>query len=250
MTRKIQTLLCTRLLVALIGLLALAPAQAQQLLQVGRTDLDSTLNDIVERVMNEALQRRGLGAQFNRMPLQRSIALANDGALDADILRIADVARQYPNLISVPTPVAMVNVALYSRDAKKVNLPRAEIAKLNIGLLRGILVLVKNSVGMSVTDTQTNFKAFDMLQHDRFDIAMMVHIDAELEMARSNFTGLARRANYWASEPVYFQLNKKHQALVPVIDSALQEMQKEGLISKYYEDGLRKINVQPLKPVN
>jgi len=30
----------------------------------------------------------------------------------------------------------------------------------------------------------------------------------------------------------------------------LQEMQAEGLIAKYYEEGLQKINVKPLKPVS
>jgi len=250
MTRKPLILLFTKLLVALVGFLMLVPAQAQQLLQVGRTDLDSPLSDVAQRVVTEALRRAGLRAQFNSMPLQRSIALVNDGALDADLMRITDAAKQFPNLLSVPTPVAMVHVALYGRDAKQINLPRADIAKLNVGLPRGILLLVKNSAGMSVSDSQTNYKALDMLRNDRFEIAMLVHIDAELEIAKNNFTGLARRANYWASEPLYFQLNKKHQTLVPKINAALQEMQAEGLIAKYYEEGLQKINVKPLKPVS
>jgi polar amino acid transport system substrate-binding protein len=250
MTRKPLTLLFTKLLFALLGFLVLFPAQAQQLLQVGRTDLESPISEIVERVVNEALRRRGLSAQYQLMPLPRSIALANDGALDADLLRIADVAKQFPNLVMVPTSVAVVYVALYSRDPKLLTLPRAEIAKLRIGLPRGIIILVKNSVGMNVSDSQTVFKAFDMLRNDRFDIAMLPHIDAELEMAKHAITGIARRPSYWAAEPVYFYLNKKHQALVPVIDSALQEMQKEGLINKYYEEGLQKINVKLLKPVS
>lgn len=250
MTRQLRTLLSARLLAALFGLLLLLPAQAQQVLQVGRTDLESPISDIVGRVMNEALRRRGLTAQYNPMPLPRSLALANDGSLDADLLRIADVAKQFPNLVMVPTSVGVVYVTLYARDAKLLTLPRAEIAKLRIGLPRGIIILVKSSVGMNVTDTQTVFKAFDMLRNDRFDIAMLPHIDAELEMVRHSVTGIALRPSYWSAEPVYFYLNKKHQALVPVIDSALQEMQKEGLINKYYEDGLHKINVKLLKPVS
>jgi polar amino acid transport system substrate-binding protein len=250
MPNKLHSKFHARLTVCLVGFLFLATVQAQQVLQVGRTEFPSPLSDIVERVMSEALQRRGLSAQFNKMPLLRSIAMTNDGALDADLLRIADAAKQYPNLVSVPTPVAMTHVALYGKDAKLVNLPRAEITNLKIGLTRGTLVLVKHSEGMSVTDTQTLGTTFQMLQNDRFDIAMMIHIDAELEIDKNYPAGFARRANYWASEPVYFHLNKKHLALVPKINSALQEMQKEGLISKYYEEGLQKINVKPLKPAS
>lgn len=250
MTRKAITLLYTQLLIGLLGFLLLAPAQAQAVLQVGRTELNSPLSDIAQRVVTEALQRAGLRAQFNAMPLQRSLALVNEGALDGDLMRIADVAKQMPNLISVPTPLAMVHVALYGRDAKQVNLPRADVAKLSVGLPRGIVLLVKNSAGMLVSDSQTNFKALDMLQHGRFDTAMLVHIDAELEIAKNNFTGISRRASYWASEPLFLQLNIKHQALAPKINSALQAMQAEGLIAKYYEEGLQKINVKPLKPAS
>lgn len=250
MTHKPRVLFAIHVLLAVLGFLLQAPVHAQQVLQVGRTELESPISEIVQRVMNEALRRRGLSAQYNPMPLPRSIALANDGLLDADLLRIADVAKQFPNLVMVPTSVGVVYVTLYARDAKLLTLPRAEIAKLRTGLPHGIIILVKNSAGMNVTDTQTVFKAFDMLRNDRFDIAMLPHIDAELEMVKNAITGISRRPSYWAAEPVYFYVNKKHQALVPVIDSALQEMQKEGLINKYYEEGLQKINVKLLKPVS
>ncbi len=234
--------------VGLLGLVLLAPVQAQQALRIGRTDFPSPLSDIVERVMTEALQRQGISAQYTRVPLPRSIAMANEGSLDGDLLRMADAAKQFTNLISVPTPVAMLHVALYSKDARLLNLPRSEMAKHRVGLTRGTLVLVKHSMGMDVTDTQTISGTFEMLQNDRFDMALAIHIDAELELAQGKFGGFARRAHYWASEPAYFQLNKKHHALVPVINSALQAMQAEGLIAKYYEEGLQKINVKPLKP--
>ena len=94
MTLKIRVLLVTRLLVALLGLVALAPLQAQEMLQIGRTDLNSPLSDIAERVVTEALRRSGLRAQFNAMPLQRSIALVNDAAHSYD-LNLFEVRRDY-----------------------------------------------------------------------------------------------------------------------------------------------------------
>lgn len=112
MTSSPPTRLYLKLLACLLGCVLLVPAHAQQVLQIGRTDFPSPLSDIVERVMTEALQRRGLSAQYIRVPLPRSIAMANDGALDGDLLRIADAAKQFTNLLSVPTPVAMTHVAL------------------------------------------------------------------------------------------------------------------------------------------
>lgn len=232
----------------LLGLVGASLASAQQVLQIGRTEFPSPLSDVVERVVSEALSRRGLSAQFNKMPLMRSINMSNEGELDGDLLRIADATRNFRNLVAVPTVVAMTHVALYANDPVTVNLPRKEIAKLKVGLTRGTLVLVKHSEGMSVTDTQSLGTTLEMLKNKRFDIAMMIYVDTELEIAKNNLTGFARRNNYWASEPVYLHLNKKHNALIPTINSALQEMQREGLISKYYAEGMRKIGVKDLAP--
>jgi len=237
-----------RIVIGLLALLGPSLALAQQVLQIGRTEFPSPLSDVVERVVSEALSRRGLSAQFNKMPLLRSINMSNEGALDGELLRIADAAKSFQNLVPVPTPVAMTHVAIYGNDPALVNLPRQELAKLKVGLTRGTLILVKHSEGMSVTDTQTLGTTLAMLKNKRFDIAMMIYVDAELEIAKNNMTGFARRPSYWASEPVYFYLNKKHSALVPTIDSALQEMQKAGLINKYYAEGMRKIGVKDLAP--
>lgn len=234
----------------LLALVGASLASAQQVLQIGRTEFPSPLSDVVEQVVSEALSRRGLSAKFNKMPLLRSINISNEGALDGELLRIADAVKDFQNLVAVPTPVAMVHVAIYGNDPAMVNLPRKDLTKLNVGLTRGTLALVKHSKGMSVTDTQTLGTAFDMLKNKRFDIAMLIYVDAELEITKRNLTGIARRASYWASEPAYLFLNKKHRALIPTINSALLEMQKEGLINKFYAEGMRKIGVKDLAPAS
>jgi len=250
MISSLRIPLATRVAICLLALMGASLASAQQVLQLGRTEFPSPLSDVVERVVSEALSRRGLSAQFNKMPLLRSINMSNEGALDGDLLRIADAAKNFQNLVAVPTPVAMIHVAIYGNDPALVNLPRKELAKHKVGLTRGTLALVKHSEGMSVTDTQTLGTTFDMLKNKRFDIAMMIYVDAELEIAKHNLTGIARRPSYWASEPAHLFLNKKHKDLIPTINSALLEMQKEGLIGKYYAEGMRKIGVKDLAPAS
>lgn len=237
---------------ACLGLLTagLAPAQTPpppQTFQIGRVDFPSPLSDIVEQVVTEAFKRAGLQAEFKKMPLLRSITMADEGALDGDLLRIADAVKRFPNLVAVPTPVSMLNLAIYGRDAATANKPRADIAKLKVGLTRGTLALVKHSTGMAVTDTQTISTTFEMLQNNRFDVALMVHIDAELELTKTTPPGIVRRTHYWASEPVYLLLNKKYTTVIPKINAALIDMEKEGFIFKAYQKGIKSINIQALK---
>nr|WP_315227584.1 transporter substrate-binding domain-containing protein [uncultured Albidiferax sp.] len=230
--------------------LVVGPVAAQQMLQIGRVDFPSPLSDIAEAVVREAIKRSGLQAEYKRMPLLRSVAMANEGSLDGELMRIVDVGKNFPDLVLVPTPVVMADVALYSMDEAVAKLPRAEQRKRKVGLTRGTLMLVKHSQGMDVIDTQSISTAFEMLANRRFDMTMLIFLDAEPEIARKGIKDVYRRPHYWASEPLYFYLNKKHAALVPRIDAALVGMQKEGVIKKIFRDKLAELAIAPLLPAD
>lgn len=229
---------------------AVGPAAAQQVLQIGRVEFPSPLSDIAELVVKEAFKRSGLQAEFKRLPLSRSVAMANEGSIDGELMRISDAVKNFPDLVPVPTPVVMADVALYSMNEAVVNLPRAEQRKRKVGLTRGTLILTKHSQGMDITDTQTISTAFEMLANQRFEMIMMVFLDAELEVARRGLQNVHRRPRYWASEPLYFYLHKTHAALVPRINTAMLAMQKEGLVQKIYRDKLTELGITPLLPAD
>nr|WP_315186590.1 transporter substrate-binding domain-containing protein [uncultured Albidiferax sp.] len=229
---------------------AVGPVAAQQVLQIGRVEFPSPLSDIAEGVVQEAFKRSGLQPEFKRLPLSRSVAMANEGSLDGELMRISDAVKNFPDLVPVPTPVVMADVAIYSMDEKVAKLPRAEQRKRKVGLTRGTLMLLKHSQGMEIVDTQSISTAFEMLTNGRFDMTMMIFLDAELEIARRGLRGAHRRPHYWASEPLYFYLNKKHAALVPKINAAMLAMQKEGLVQKIYRDKLTELGITPLLPAD
>ncbi|WP_367847053.1 substrate-binding periplasmic protein [Rhodoferax sp. WC2427] len=222
--------------------------QVQQVLQIGRTDSPSPLSDIAESVVKEAFKRSGLQCEFQRVPLSRSMILANDGSLDGDVMRIADAAKTYTDVVAVPTPVVWADLAIYSMDEKVANLPRAELRHRKVGLTRTILMLPKYSQGMDVTDAKDVRTAFEMLANGRFEVAMLVYLAAEPELARQSPRKFYRGLHAWATEPLYFHLNKKHATLVPRINAALLGMQKEGLVKKIFLDKLAELGIPPLKP--
>ncbi|BDT68592.1 hypothetical protein os1_27770 [Comamonadaceae bacterium OS-1] len=233
---------------AALLVLAAMPALAQQALQIGRTDSLSPLSDIAESVVKEAFKRSGLKCEFQRVPLSRSMILANDGSLDGDVMRIADAAKTYTDVVAVPTPVVWADLAIYSMDEKVANLPRAELRQRKIGLTQTILMLPKYTQGMNVTDTANVRTAFEMLANGRFEVAMLVYLAAEPEIVHQRPRKFYRGPRAWATEPLYFHLNKKHAALVPRINAALLVMQKEGLVKKIFLDKLAELGIPPLKP--
>ena len=235
---------------AALLMLAAMPALAQQVLQIGRTDSSSPLSDIAESVVKEAFKRSGLKCEFQRVPLLRSMILANEGRLDGDVMRIADAAKTYTDVVAVPTPVVWADLAVYSMDEKVANLPRAELRQRKIGLTPTILMLPKYSQGMKVSDALNVRTAFEMLAHGRFEAAILVYLAAEPELARQYPRKFYRGQRSWATEPLYFHLNKKHAALVPKLNAAMQAMQKEGLVEKIFRDKLAELGIAPLLPAD
>lgn len=225
-----------------------APPTPPLSLTIGRQLEDSAISDISEQVMKEAFRRAGLLLQFKSLPLPRSIEAANDGDIDGDLMRIADVARLYPDLIAVPTPINRIDVAIYGATDAIRTRTRAEIAGLRIGFPRGIFVLKRYSQGMSATEAQTMAASFEMLANARIDAVMMVYLDIETRLADGRLQGAVAWPKAWASEPAFFYLNRRHAALVPRLDAALVQMKSEGLIDKYYADTLQRLKIRPLEP--
>lgn len=215
-------------------------------LTIGRVDNNSPLSEAAMHVLGEAFARAGLEPpRYRALPAQRSVELAHDGELDADLMRIADVGRRYPNLIALRTPIARVDVAVYGRRPLD-GCTRADIAHLRIGIRRGLFVLTKATAGLAVTEAPNDEAVFDMLAGGRFDAAILVHVDTD-EAARAR-PGLRRWPYAWASEPLYFWLHRRHAALAPRLDAALAAMQRDGLIERHLSDAMRARRIEALKP--
>lgn len=240
--RRRQALLAA----ALVPVAASLAQASTQVVRIGRTDYVSPLTDIEERVLGHAFDRIGVRCQFVPIPLLRLIEMANDGQIDADIGRIPEVADRFPNLIRLPTPICQSEVAVYGRTADFARRTRSEIAGMSIGIVRGVFVLSKHTQGMKVIEVQ-NFEAItNMMANQRIDAAVAIYLDTEVQLRNRQVAEMVRWPYLWASEPLHFLLHKSHAALVSPLEEALARMAREGLIQRYYAEGLKKIGVAPL----
>ncbi len=219
-----------------------------QTLTIGRQDIETPLITISAAVVREAFRRSGLTLEWRRASIPQSIELANLGEIDGDLQRIADVVKDFPNLLIVPTPINTVDVGIYGAREDFVRKSRAELRKETVVIQRGIIVLQKVTQGMAVTDTQSPKSAFEMLLNGRVGAAVLPVINTEYDIVDLGVTGIVRWPYLWASEPLYLLLHKRNANLVPRIDAALAAMQREGLIRRYRTDMMRARGVVELKP--
>jgi polar amino acid transport system substrate-binding protein len=236
-----------RWLIAAALLLVGGAAGAVETLTIGRL-ADSALADISAQVIDEAFRRSGLAVriQFKNQALLGSAEAANDGETDGKLHRIADVTDLYPNLVLVPTPINRVELAVYGATPAIEKLSRDELARLKFAVTRGTFVIGKYSRGLATTSADPG-NLLEMLRSgDRVDAVLAARVDLAMLIADAHLNGAVYRwPHVWASEPLYFVLNKRHAGLVPKLDAALQQMRSEGLIDQIYRDGVRKVEPGP-----
>jgi polar amino acid transport system substrate-binding protein len=237
--RLIELFLLSAVLSAVSG----AHAQA---LQVSRFS-NSTMQDLAERVMQEASKRAGVPMQFHNVPLQRGLPMADSGELDADIMRPKYIDGRFPNLVRLTVPVITIDYAAYGRIPSVRNMSRDEMRQLSFGIPKGMMAAQKLVEGLKSSEGQSFTALFEMLNAGRFDVAVLPYVDAETEIRQNKVPTVYVWPQYWGSEPLYFVLNKKHQALVAPLEQALAQMEREGLIRKYNAEMLKSKGIEALK---
>ena len=237
---------------ACAGLVLCAATHAQQVLtaevlRLGRVDAGTApLQNISERVLREAGRRAGVGFEFVPVPLPRAIESANDGDLDGDTHRIADVLAQYPNLLKIPTPINRIDVAMYGATPAIRAMTRDEITTLRIGYARGVFVLDKYARSPGMMQAQRTTDTVEMLHNGRVDAAMASYVNTQHRLIVGAVNDIHLWPHVWASEPLYLVLNKRHERWVAPLDAALQRMAREGLIAAYYNEELRRLGIARL----
>lgn len=235
-----------RLAAALLAAPRPAGAADAVALVVGRGDVDAPLPEAAEQVLRLACARVGIAPEVRRYPLLRSLEMANAGEIDADLMRIAEVATRYPNLVAVPAPIGTVDLAIYATSPRIAQMSRAQIAALRVGIARGVFVLEKASRGMDVTVATSTAAAFEMLLNGRYDVALLDYLDSEAHILEQRLQGIVRWPAYWASEPLYLLLNRRREALVPRLSDALEALRRAGTIARIEREAMARRGIAAL----
>ena len=227
-------------------LAASAAAPAAKPVTIGRQIESSLVADGIEQLMSIAFARANVPVVFRRLPLARSVGMANDGEIDGDLGRIPDIAAQYPNLISVPTAVSWVESAVYSADPAILDMTRADIRHLRVVYARGTLSIAQFTEGMSTVESSTREAGIEMVLNRRVDITVAAYTDVQPRVNAGILPGLYVWPCVWATGNLYLALNQRHAALAQRLDVVLKQMKQEGLIQRVHDDALRKAHLQPL----
>lgn len=204
-------------------------------LGVGADDVDI---QVISPWVEQLYARAGLEVRFVCRPHTRSLILANEGELDGEAARIF-MGDEYPNLIRIKEPLTELKGAAYIVNPDIREFSPGLFEKYRTGYVLGVLWAqdqcpLKNNHALRARD---HLALFQMLLQGRLDIALTNEAAAQLTIQRLGESALPirRLSNYQLNIPIYHYINKRHAAIIPRLEQAMQALnseEKETVVDK------------------
>jgi polar amino acid transport system substrate-binding protein len=190
----------------------------------------------LDAVAGEMFRRAGARLQLVRLPAERGLLNANAGVEDGDLVRIAGLEAQYPNLVRVPEKLLDWEFAAFGKDAA---LPaHGETLRTRpVGHIRGWKIYEQQLAGASqVVTAEDTEQLFRQLQRDRIEIALYERWQGLSRIRHQGLTGVHVLEPSLAKREMFIYLHKRHTALVPKLAAALRAIKAEGLYDRLYRE--------------
>lgn len=202
--------------------------------------------DLAEEALREAYQRLGISIETSILPGERAIWSANQGVTDGEVSRVEGLDSQYPNLVRIPVVIEFLDAMAFVKKARFEVNGWESLRDYTIGIRIGSKFAERGTEGMNTEMVVTHDQAFKKLAAGRNDVVVFSRIEgmAALTAMRDN---LQPMLGITMLEPPieriygYHYLHKKHSDLIPLITSALQELEEEGRIQKIWDDYLLRL---------
>lgn len=197
-------------------------------------------------VLKEAFNRAGHEIEIIQLPAERSLTNANEGITDGDFVRISGLESIYPNLVQVPEKITDFEFVAFT---KHIDIPIKgweSLQPYHVAIVRGWKILEKNiAPSPSLIRVKNQYLLFSLLANDRTDIVVYSRFEGYDLINQHKIQGITALEPPLAVREMYLYLNKKHSSLIPLIETNLKEMKRDGTFDK-----IRIKTLSPYLPAN
>jgi len=223
------------------GMFSGAPVLAQTSLVFAKPGPLDYSAGISEEILKEAYSRIGITVTTREFPGERALKMSNSGAVDGEVNRIHGIRKKYANLRMVPVAInAIEGLAFTNKPGIKVR-SWEDLRPHKLGLRIGAKYAEYGTAGMQVASVKTNDQVFSMLGKHRTEIAISTRIEGVLTIHKLGLKNIRLIEPPLVSLELFHFLHKKHEALVPRIRKALEEMAREGRIEAIKTAAIKKL---------
>ncbi len=199
-------------------------------------------------LLKRAYKKLGVDMKLIRFPASRALVEANAGrSVDGELIRIAGLTQQYPNLIQIPVRIANFRISVFS---KTVDFPVngwPSLKPYEITFKRGFKGMEKHADGLNVTRVRSSEKAMEMLNMDRTDIIVTPYLDGLVIRKKLNLPRIRILPPPLEEVQLYHYLNRKHADLSKGITEELRSMERKGEIARFWNDVEKEFSILPIE---
>jgi len=182
------------------------------------------------RVIEEAYRRLGIQIKIKYLPARRAISIANSGAVDGELSRVANVEKKFTSLIPVKIPVNFIEGVVLSKDSP-VNVDGwKSIKQYRIAIRRGVVFSKNGTVGMDVQVLNSWKATLYALRSQRVDVTVIPKTVALDLLNKNQLDSIIINEPPIIILPLFHYLHKKNSALIPQLEKVLEKMQADGSI--------------------
>jgi polar amino acid transport system substrate-binding protein len=182
------------------------------------------------KVLQEAYRRLGIEAKEEFLPHERSLRASDAGEVDGEVMRIAGLEKEYPNLLRVPEPIYEFDTIAFTTGLVFKVEGWESLRPYQLCVLRGLKLSEQGTEGMNRMIGNSVDHLIEMLRRDRCQVAILGRA-SWLEIDRLKAGPLRELQPPIATLQLFHYVNKRHAALVPKLAETLRQMRVEGVIS-------------------
>ena len=244
LTRMSLTILSMSLLVVNITHVddAAANSAGQKIVMACSVSQETPVGKWLHLIYAEAFTRLGIEFECPFYPPKRASNMADEGMVDGEPARAAYYAKDHSNLIRLDVPVGSVKFTAFATNST-IQLDGWESLRktdYRVEYLRGIKACEEGLPDVVSPDKLSAIsrvmQGLKRLAAGRIDIFVHLEADVMAALRIDEFKDFGiQKAGVMEQQIAYPYLHKKHQELVPKLETVLKEMRKEGLIEKYQD---------------
>ena len=183
-------------------------------------------------LMVELYKSIGIEAAIMEAPGFRTLEVSNGGGADAELVRVVDIEREYPNLVKIPVPIFLIKghvVGIAEKCAKNTSLN--DLIGQPVGLTNGISWSNEFAKKLHIRPVwkKDNASLLSGLVGGEYDCALIANdvLDSAKKGLFSNFDLRIAFPNVYQKEAFHY-IHRRHQNLLPQLEAAMEIAAQNG----------------------
>ena len=188
----------------------------------------------IDRLLFHAFRNIRHSIDFVSPIVREGYIQANEGTVDGVIAGYPNLHTVYTNLIQMPVPLERIHVRVFAREGSELHINSwAELDGLNVGILENrTYILERLPRNVTIMERATNRAVLNGLVNGEYDVGVLTEREYETLGERLSVI----RVGQVDQLTEYLYLNRKHQALIPHLSAALEQMFANGIAERILID--------------